>query len=85
LGGNEYRKQIFYFSNEEIYLIGFVSDDIAGMLTDYNSEITVPVFSSYSSNRNVLVVLPIKKILKAKDRDIEEDGKTRYLLDITLK
>jgi len=78
---------VLYISNNEAYILGFVSTDISSTINklDWNSEETFPLFPEPSDERNVLVIIPVNRIIQAESRDISLDNRQIYLLDITIK
>jgi hypothetical protein len=82
-----YYFEVLYPSKNEAYLIGFISQDLASLTKslDGNSEKEIMLFPEPINQRDVLIVIPINRIIKINQRDITLDGERTSLLDLTIK
>jgi len=80
--------EIHYFSEDGLYLIGFVSADVASSISklDGKDEKKILLSPYLWNSLNTLIHLPIKRIVKADRRIIStDDEKSIDVLDVVIK
>lgn len=77
--------EVHKVSNDEIYLLGFVSEETFANVNNKNLSGLV-LFPSPDSDRKYLLVLPLSEVKESEDREITLDtGRNIRVLDISLK
>ncbi len=82
--------EIHYPTNDELYLLGYVSEETASRITYLdNEEVNDFMIFTYlweSKNIDTLIIIPIHRIIGTSLRTLkDEKGYSRYVLDIKIK
>jgi hypothetical protein len=83
-----YKFEIHKYSNTEIYLCGFVSQETSSNISQLSGrkELEFAFTPMPLNSSDNIAIIPIDRIIQSKERDVDNDNKQRiYLLDLKIK